>query len=155
MPIAAARSPPRPLIPHADLWHGETVRLRQLQQPRRQLHVGALAQGAAFVRRQDRRRESSPLAGDPRQAPAGERFRLAPGAAARNRDANAPVGIDPQQIPPRPLVADEIEPTLRWYEVSGFLVGGSFGEGGSQTSLRFTEWEPELHRAQDSPILAD
>lgn len=101
---------------------------REFRKPCGKLHDSPGRQLPAFVRAECGPRDSCPLTGDPVQMPESERGGFAPRAAARDRDAYTTVRIHAQQIPPGPLVSDEIKLDR------GF---GSFRP--------IAEWKPELH----------
>jgi hypothetical protein len=71
---------------------------------------------------------------DPVEMPLGKCVGLAPGPAARNRDAHASIVIDAQQVPARADVADEVD------------VGGSQRRGSMRLRLAF-ERQTKLHPA--------
>lgn len=86
----------------------------QVQQTRRKLHAGACLQCTPRVGAKHRSPDSRPLTCNPVQMPEPERGGLAARAAPRNGDAYAAIAIDPQQVSPGALVADEIELVGWW-----------------------------------------
>ncbi len=117
----------------------------QLQQPLRKLSLRLLPEPLPVVSGKTAAREHRALARDPFNMALRERIGLPARAAARNRDADAAVEFDAEQIPSRSPMA---------YEVHRCNGGGGCRTGtipeNRRPRSRLTERKAQLHARQDT-----
>jgi len=110
VPVPAAGSPPRPLIPNADSRHPKTMELGQCQQAWREI-VGRLfpeRRRQVNGRPIDPIEETCALTNDPCTLRAGEFLRVTLRPPARDGDPQAAIGVHAQDVPPGAAVADVV-----------------------------------------------
>ena len=106
--VATTGAPTRALVADTDTRHGETMLRGQRQQTCRQFAASSIAKRALVIDRSILACQPRALPGDPLSVPAGKRLRLAPRAAARNRNADTSVCIHPQHVSTRAAMSNEI-----------------------------------------------
>jgi hypothetical protein len=138
--VAPAGSPSRPLVANADTRHRQAVRVSQFQQSPRQLGVRLHLKPLSIVNGQAPARQNGALPHDPFHVTLREGIGLSTRSAARNRDAEATVGFDAEQVSPGPAMPHEIDRRDRADEGRCESVDGSrYG------CSRLAERKPQLH----------